>query len=137
MRREMERVACVVVALAMAGGAWAQDGGGSTMPWGYNWDGQCNVLAPNSGFVAVAGGGDHSLGLKGYAGCRGDANCDGAINWRDIDFLVAAMAGQPAWRAMFAPDLPTCPLWNCDVNADWTVRRDIDPFVRLMGTPCP
>ncbi len=32
--------------------------------WGSNDHGQCNVSAPNAGFVAIAGGGDHSLGLR-------------------------------------------------------------------------
>jgi hypothetical protein len=32
--------------------------------WGHNFYGQTNVPAPNSGFVAVAGGFYHSLGLK-------------------------------------------------------------------------
>ncbi len=32
--------------------------------WGDNTSGQCNVPSPNVGFVAVAGGGQHSLGLK-------------------------------------------------------------------------
>ena len=31
---------------------------------GYNNYGQCNVPSPNTGFVAVAAGGYHSLGLK-------------------------------------------------------------------------
>ncbi len=34
------------------------------MAWGYNGQGQTNVPAPNTGFIAVAGGGFHSLGLK-------------------------------------------------------------------------
>ena len=37
---------------------------GSIVAWGYNAYGQCNVPAPNSGFVAIAAGGSHSLGLK-------------------------------------------------------------------------
>jgi alpha-tubulin suppressor-like RCC1 family protein len=38
---------------------------GSIVAWGYNDDGQCNVPAPNSGFVGLAAGGySHSLGLK-------------------------------------------------------------------------
>jgi len=32
--------------------------------WGWNGDGQCNVASPNADFVAIAGGGYHSLGLK-------------------------------------------------------------------------
>ena len=33
---------------------------GSIVAWGDNEDGQCNVPSPNTGFVAVAGGGYHS-----------------------------------------------------------------------------
>jgi hypothetical protein len=39
-------------------------GGYTVVAWGRNDDGQCDVPAPNSGFVAVAGGYAHSLGLK-------------------------------------------------------------------------
>ena len=38
---------------------------GSIVAWGDNrLTGQCNVPAPNSGFIAIAAGGYHSLGLK-------------------------------------------------------------------------
>ncbi len=37
---------------------------GSIVAWGDNNQGQCNVPEPNTGLVAVAGGGRHSLGLK-------------------------------------------------------------------------
>jgi len=58
--------------------AGAQDGHGSIVAWGRNVEGQCNVPAPNSAFVGVAGSG-HSLGLKAdgsiVAGCaQGRAN---------------------------------------------------------------
>jgi hypothetical protein len=71
--------------------------------------------------------------------CRGDANCDGMISWRDIDFFVAAMNDNVAsWEAMFAPGSPTCLFDSNDVNADGSVNwRDIDPFVSVMNTPCP
>ncbi|MCK4342056.1 MAG: lamin tail domain-containing protein [Phycisphaerae bacterium] len=71
--------------------------------------------------------------------CRGDSNCDDAINWRDIDYFVAAMNDNvAAWEAMFLPGSPTCPFENNDVNADGTVNwRDIDPFVAVMNTTCP
>ncbi len=39
-------------------------GDGSIVAWGDNSSGQCNVPAPNTGFVAVAGGPRYSLGLK-------------------------------------------------------------------------
>ncbi|MFO0873799.1 MAG: HYR domain-containing protein [Phycisphaerales bacterium] len=38
--------------------------GGPIVAWGENSDGQCNVPAPNADFIAAAGGGFHSLGLK-------------------------------------------------------------------------
>ena len=51
--------------------------GGSIVAWGLTYDGQCNVPAPNTGFVAVAGGSSHSLGLK----------ADGSIvPWGSNDF---------------------------------------------------
>ena len=37
---------------------------GSIVAWGHNTYGQCDVPVPNEGFVAVAGGYYHSLGLK-------------------------------------------------------------------------
>ncbi|MBN1393330.1 MAG: hypothetical protein JW947_11095, partial [Sedimentisphaerales bacterium] len=37
---------------------------GEIAAWGINNYGQCNVPEPNTGFVAIAGGGYHSLGLK-------------------------------------------------------------------------
>ena len=70
--------------------------------------------------------------------CLGDSNCDDAINWRDIDYFVAAMSGQTAWQNLFLPGTPGCPFSNNDVNSDGTANwRDIDPLVALMNTPCP
>ncbi len=70
--------------------------------------------------------------------CHGDANCDAAINWRDIDFLIAAMNdNQSAWAALFNP-APACSFANVDTDLDGHVSwRDIDPFVALMNTTCP
>ena len=70
--------------------------------------------------------------------CRGDCNCDGSINWRDIDYFVAAMTSHTAWEAMFLPGSPSCQYDNCDVNISGAVNwRDIDPFVAVMNTACP
>ena len=75
---------------------------------------------------------------RACAVCAGDANCDGAVSWRDIDYFVAAMIGEQAWRDMFLPDSPACPYDNNDANEDGLVNwRDIDPLVARMGTVCP
>ena len=67
-RRVIEAAACgLLFALLMppaAGADAPQRGGGSIVAWGHNGYGQCDVPAPNTDFVAVAGGAYHSLGLK-------------------------------------------------------------------------
>jgi hypothetical protein len=69
--------------------------------------------------------------------CLGDANCDGAVNWRDIDFFVAAQGDNvAAWEALFDGPAP-CDFANNDVNEDGQVNwRDIDPLVGVMGATC-
>jgi alpha-tubulin suppressor-like RCC1 family protein len=37
---------------------------GSIVGWGWNDFGECNIPSPNSGFIAIAAGWFHSLGLK-------------------------------------------------------------------------
>ncbi|MCH7917814.1 MAG: hypothetical protein IIC50_07490, partial [Planctomycetes bacterium] len=56
-------VSATVLALAGAATPLAADDG-AIVAWGDNDDGQNDVPAPNSGFVAVAAGSVHSLGLK-------------------------------------------------------------------------
>ena len=67
--------------------------------------------------------------------CAGDVNCDGVVDFDDIDPFVAALGcsdGDPScWN-------PTCPWINADCNGDELVDfDDIDAFVALMGTTCP
>jgi len=61
---------------------------GSIVAWGANWSGQCDVPAPNSGFVAVGGGG-HSLRLKTPI-CPGDLDGDGDVDRAGLSVLLAA-----------------------------------------------
>lgn len=68
------------------------------------------------------------------AGCDGDMNCDGQVNFGDIDRFVEAL-GFPGGAGWPYPD---CPWSNGDVNGDNTVNfSDIDGFVSLIGTACP
>jgi hypothetical protein len=101
---------------------------GSIVAWGRNDDSQCDVPAPNSDFVAAAGGWGHSLGLKAL---YGDLNCDGVINFDDIDPFVSALgADQLAWNLAH----PRCHWLNADCNADGVVDfDDIDAFVALLS----
>ncbi len=50
----------LVLGTGVASGQWIEP----IVAWGWNEYGQCDVPAPNTDFVAVAGGGEHSLGLR-------------------------------------------------------------------------
>src|SRR5688572_1001658 len=54
---------------------------GSIVAFGDNGSGQCNVPAPNSGFIAVSAGGSHSLALRANGSIVGwGSNWDGQLN---------------------------------------------------------
>ncbi len=60
----------------------------------------------------------------------GDANCDGTVDFFDIDpFVTALVGGQTDWEAQFGCDFVVAN----DINRDGTVDFfDIDPFVSLL-----
>lgn len=60
---------------------------------------------------------------------RGDANCDGSVDFFDIDPFVLSLFDPTAYLAAF----PNCDLDHCDANADGDVNFfDIDPFVDVL-----
>ena len=60
----------------------------------------------------------------------GDMNCDGVVNFNDINPFVLALTGQAAYNVQY----PNCNWLNADCNADGSVNfADIDPFVALLG----
>jgi hypothetical protein len=61
--------------------------------------------------------------------CPGDFDCDGDVDFDDIDPFVAVLGG----GACKCPN-PA----NCDPNGDGKTNfDDIDPFIGLVGKPCP
>jgi len=61
----------------------------------------------------------------------GDMNCDGVLNFGDINPFVLALSNPAAYEAVF----PDCDLDNADCNGDGAVNfGDINPFVTLMTT---
>ncbi|MEW6249232.1 MAG: hypothetical protein AB1716_01170 [Planctomycetota bacterium] len=61
---------------------------------------------------------------------RGDMNCDGVVNFDDINPFVQALSDPAGWQASH----PGCPFSNCDVNCDGHVDFwDINPFVALLS----
>jgi hypothetical protein len=66
--------------------------------------------------------------------CAGDLNCDGLVDFDDIDPFVAALGcpgGDPnCWES-------ACPWLNGDCDGDEDVTLDdIDPFVARIGATC-
>ncbi len=68
----------------------------------------------------------------------GDMDCDGSVNWRDIDGLVAAMNDNcSAYYNWLTPGV-TCYCSNGDLNADGHVNwRDIDFMIGAQNTTGP
>jgi 6-phosphogluconolactonase (cycloisomerase 2 family) len=61
----------------------------------------------------------------------GDLNCDGSVNFGDINPFVLILTDPLGWQIAY----PTCPPANGDINADGTVGfGDINPFVALLTT---
>jgi len=73
--------------------------------------------------------------------CVGDLNCDGTINFKDINPFVLYLTDLAAWRGQYGD----CNLRNGDVNCDSLYGQgafgDINPFVALLvehtGAACP
>jgi hypothetical protein len=59
----------------------------------------------------------------------GDVNCDGTVDFRDINPFVQALTDQMDYKDTY----PGCWLENADVNADGSVDfGDINPFIELL-----
>ena len=123
-RRAIEATACgLLFALLMPAVAGAD---GEIVGWGYNADGQCDVPAPNTDFVAVAGGGEHSLGLKAPP-VRGDLDGDGDVDLSDLAQLLSnyGMTSGAEYE-------------DGDLNGDGDVDlSDLAELLSHYGTTCP
>lgn len=62
---------------------------------------------------------------------RGDMDCDGGVNFNDVDPFVLALTGQDGYESQF----PDCNFENGDINQDGSVDfADIDPFVDCLAS---
>jgi agmatine/peptidylarginine deiminase len=63
---------------------------------------------------------------------RGDVNCDGVVNFGDINPFVIILTNPTQWQDLY----PGCPLLSGDVNGDGSVDfADINPFIALLTNP--
>ena len=74
--------------------------------------------------------GDPSLRIVGTRGLKGDLNCDGVIDFGDINPFVLALSDPAGYAATY----PNCNVANGDINGDGHVDfGDINPFVALFN----
>ena len=85
--------------------------------------------------------------------CYGDTDCSGAVDFDDINYFVAALAGgEGGWASYYSQKhggaAPPCTFWNCDANGSGRCLvpqqpevdfDDISPFVREISAQktCP
>jgi hypothetical protein len=63
---------------------------------------------------------------------RGDMNCDGSVNFGDINPFVMLIVDPTQWQQAY----PSCLLLNGDCNLDGTISfADINPFIALLTPP--
>lgn len=68
--------------------------------------------------------------LCGVCASPGDMNCDGTVNYGDINPFVLALAGQAGYEARY----PGCRWMSADCNGDGFVGyADINPFVNCLS----
>jgi hypothetical protein len=61
--------------------------------------------------------------------CRGDLNCDGLVNFGDINPFVQILSEFAVWQQTH----PDCPWQNGDIDGNGAIGfEDINPFVGLM-----
>jgi hypothetical protein len=99
--------------------------------------GQCNVPAPNSGFIAIAGGSFFSLALRADNTPinPADMNCDGLIDGVDIGPFVTALLDPAGYDSAY----PNCSILNGDLDDDAQVTlADVTGMVDcLLSASCP
>jgi len=72
----------------------------------------------------------YTIEVTGTEDPRGDLNCDGAVDFDDINAFVLALSGETAYAAQY----PTCNWLNADCNLDGNVDfDDINAFVAVLG----
>ncbi|MEW6200281.1 MAG: endonuclease/exonuclease/phosphatase family protein [Planctomycetota bacterium] len=63
---------------------------------------------------------------------KGDLNCDGRVDFGDINPFVLALSNPAGYQVLY----PGCPLLNGDINSDGRFDfGDINPFVALLANP--
>jgi len=125
---------------------WTVDGGGAMWGAGGGFELSGTIGQPDAGTALTGGGfelvGGFWPGAAAPAICRGDVNCDGQIDFADINPFVLYLSNYDTWLTEFAGCSPLNGDINCDGSYGQGSFSDINPFVALMtqcgaGCTCP
>jgi hypothetical protein len=108
-----------------------------------------DVSAANCATMGGIYKGDGSVCDPVPTACYGDADCSHTIDFDDINYFVAALAGGEAgwsgyYQSKHGGTLPPCTYWNCDADgsggcsdpqAPQVDFDDINPFVAKLVAP--
>ena len=112
------------------------DPGATSVPWTPTVLGSTNKVRVRAFYGNNnIGAWDESAGLFTIAAPQyplGDLNCDGLVNFADINPFVLALSSSDGYAAAY----PNCDIMNGDCNQDGVVNfADINPFVALLVGP--
>jgi len=110
------------------------DGGGDLWTSGGDFELSGTIGQPDAGPVLTGGGfaltGGFWAAPPAPPVVPGDVNCDGAIDFNDINPFVLALSDPGAYQAAY----PDCDILSADCNGDGVVDfNDINAFVALLS----
>jgi hypothetical protein len=99
-------------------------------------------FSPVSGAAAAIDNGQITFTVSELAVCIGDMNCDGTINFGDINPFVKYLTSFGAWQTQYSGCSPLTGDINCDGTYGQASFGDINPFVAVVvqcaaGCVCP
>jgi WD40 repeat protein len=87
--------------------------------------------APDGSAIVYASG-TQVVVARAPRGVVGDLNCDGQVDFGDINPFVLALDGQPEYVQAY----PSCDYFNADINGDGPVDfADVNPFIARLASP--
>jgi hypothetical protein len=122
---------------------WTVDGGGAMFSTGGSFSLGGTIGQPDASLTPMTGGGFTLVGgfwagiATPAASCIGDFDCNGQIDFADINPFVQYLSSFAAWQAAH----PGCSPLNGDINGDGTYGQasfeDINPFVAILSSAPP
>ncbi|MBP7746696.1 MAG: hypothetical protein KA383_11250 [Phycisphaerae bacterium] len=106
--------------------------GGTFVPgeWFFGGVGSLSGENPTELLLTLTTPGTHAFDGPCHPILPGDLNCDGVVDFKDINPFILALTNPATWHAMY----PGCNIANGDISGDGLFNfGDINPFVTLLS----